>query len=59
MCSACQHKLSARFGLEVEFQVYEVIDDALAHEDTTLPGRPPLTRALHQGLPVPQRNPIR
>ena len=44
-----QHKLSARFGLEVEFQVYEVIDDALAHEDTTLPGRPPLTRALHQG----------
>ena len=51
--SACD-KLSERdmravMGLEVEFQVFEVTDPALEHADTTMPGRPPVTRALNQG----------
>jgi len=36
-------------GLEVEFQVFEVTDPALDHADTTMPARPPVTRALNQG----------
>ena len=40
---------AAVMGLEVEFQIFEVIDAALAHEDATMPGRPPETRGLNQG----------
>lgn len=36
-------------GLEVEFHVFERIDAALAHEQTTMPGAPVTTRALTQG----------
>ena len=36
-------------GLEVEFQVFAVTDPALDHADTTMPARPPVTRALNQG----------
>lgn len=42
-------KHDALFGLEVEFQVFEVVDAALNHPDTTMPGQPPVTRATHQG----------
>lgn len=41
--------LHATVGLEVEFQVFEVTDPALGHRDTTMPARPPETRALNQG----------
>ena len=41
--------LRAVMGLEVEFQVYEVVDPAREHADTTMPPRPPETRALNQG----------
>ena len=41
--------LRAVMGLEVEFQVYEVTDPAREHADTTMPARPPATRALNQG----------
>ncbi len=51
--SACD-RLSGRdmravMGLEVEFQVFEVVDPALEHADTTMPARPPATRVLNQG----------
>ena len=41
--------LRAVMGLEVEFQVFEVVDPSLDHGDTTMPPRPPVTRALTQG----------
>ncbi len=41
--------MRAVMGLEVEFQVFEVTDPALEHADTTMPARPPVTRALNQG----------
>ena len=41
--------MRAVVGLEVEFQVFEVTDPALDHADTTMPARPPVTRALNQG----------
>ncbi len=41
--------LQAVMGLEVEFQVFETVDPALEHADTTMPARPPATRALNQG----------
>lgn len=41
--------LEACFGLEVEFHVFERLDAALDHADTTMPPRPPMTRALTQG----------
>lgn len=41
--------MAARMGLEVEFNIFEVTDPALAHADTTMPPRPPQTRALNQG----------
>ncbi len=41
--------MQAVMGLEVEFQVFEVTDPALGHTDTTMPARPPATRALNQG----------
>ena len=44
-----ERDLRAVMGLEVEFQVYEVTDPALEHADTTMPARPPATRALNQG----------
>ena len=51
--SACdrlsERDMRAVMGLEVEFQVFEVVDPALEHADTTMPARPPVTRALNQG----------
>ena len=44
-----QRDMQAIMGLEVEFQVYEVTDPAREHADTTMPARPPATRALNQG----------
>ena len=41
--------MRAVVGLEVEFQVFEVTDPALDHANTTMPARPPVTRALNQG----------
>lgn len=39
----------ARFGLEVEFQVFERHDDALGHDHATMPPAPVRTRNLTQG----------
>ena len=36
-------------GLEVEFQVYELVTSRLDHADATMPGLPPKTRNLTQG----------
>lgn len=44
-----ERDMRAVMGLEVEFQIFEVTDPALEHADTTMPGRPPATRALNQG----------
>ena len=44
-----ERDMRAVMGLEVEFQVYEVTDPAREHADTTVPARPPETRALNQG----------
>lgn len=41
--------MRAVMGLEVEFQVFGIVDPALDHADTTWPARPPVTRALTQG----------
>lgn len=41
--------LNMRVGLEVEFHVYEVTDDALSHVETTMPATPPATRNLASG----------
>ena len=41
--------LAALMGLEVEFQVYSVINPSLEHSDTSMPALPPQTRALTQG----------
>lgn len=41
--------LSALMGLEVEFHVFEPLEQAREHPDTTMPGRAPRTRALAQG----------
>lgn len=41
--------MSAKIGLEIEFHIFERLDPALAHADTTMPGRAPETRALAQG----------
>lgn len=43
------HGMEACFGLEVEFHVFERVDAALDHADTTMPARPPVTRALTHG----------
>ena len=40
---------SAMFGLEVEFQIFEVTDPALEHADATRPARPIETRNLTRG----------
>lgn len=42
--------LHAIMGLEVEFQVFEVINQAHEHTETTMPGQPPTTRAFNQGF---------
>ena len=51
--SACdrlaERGMRAVIGLEVEFQMFEIVDPALEHADTTMPARPPATRALNQG----------
>ena len=51
--TACEqlagHGLHAVMGLEVEFQVFDVVDPAHEHADTTMPARPPRTRAYNQG----------
>ena len=44
-----ERDMQAVMGLEVEFQVFEVTDPAREHADTTMPARPPTTRALNQG----------
>lgn len=41
--------LDMQVGLEVEFHVYGLADDALAHDDGAMPGNPPQTRLLSQG----------
>lgn len=41
--------MAATIGLEVEFHVFERVDGALEHAQTTMPGQPPTTRALAQG----------
>jgi glutamine synthetase len=41
--------LEAIFGLEVEFQIFERLDPALAHGQGTMPGAPVVTRNLTQG----------
>lgn len=39
----------ATFGLEVEFQVFDRVDDALDHSAATMPPAPPLTRNTMPG----------
>lgn len=39
----------AVFGLEVEFQVFQLTDPALGHEQATMPATPPKTSNLTQG----------
>lgn len=41
--------LTALMGLEVEFQVFEIVGEAHEHPDMTIPPRPPAARALNQG----------
>jgi glutamine synthetase len=41
--------LAATIGLEVEFHIFEITDPSLEHEQTTMPGAPPQTRAMAQG----------
>ncbi|MEP1497512.1 glutamine synthetase family protein, partial [Pseudophaeobacter sp.] len=41
--------LEAIFGLEVEFQIFERLDAALDHSQSTMPGAPVATRNLTQG----------
>jgi glutamine synthetase len=41
--------LQAVFGLEVEFQIFERLDDARNHDQSTMPGAPVRTRNLNQG----------
>lgn len=40
---------AATFGLEVEFQVFQRIDDALGHHEATIPSAPIKTQNLTQG----------
>jgi len=42
--------LQMRVGLEVEFHVYEITDDALRHTAATMPPQPPHTRPLAPGF---------
>lgn len=41
--------LAATFGLEIEFQIYRVLDPHLAPEHATMPGRPPQVEHTTQG----------
>lgn len=43
------HSLRAVMGLEVEFQVFELVDASREHVDATMPPRPPRTRGVNQG----------
>lgn len=43
------HGMAATVGLEVEFHIFQRVDGALNHADTTMPGQPIQTRALAQG----------
>ncbi len=45
-----QRNFKAIMGLEVEFQVFELLNPAREHVDTTMPGQPPTTRAFTQGF---------
>ncbi len=45
----CQQGYEARFGLEVEFQIFRRIDDGLQHTDATMPATPYKTANLTQG----------
>lgn len=44
-----QKNLTALMGLEVEFQIFEIIEEARGHVDTAIPPSPPAVRALNQG----------
>lgn len=41
--------LALTIGLEIEFHVFEVTDEAREHGDTAMPGTPPATRPLSHG----------
>lgn len=41
--------MTATIGLEVEFQLFRLVDTELNHADTTMPARPPRTQALTHG----------
>jgi glutamine synthetase len=41
--------LGLRCGLEVEFHIYKITDDALASADANWPAEPPAVRLLHPG----------
>lgn len=41
--------LTATFGLEIEFQIYRVLDVGLAPQDATMPGRAPQVENTTQG----------
>jgi len=41
--------MAATIGLEIEFHIFDVTDPSLEHAQTTMPGAPPLTRAMAQG----------
>ena len=43
------HGLEMQVGLEVEFHVFALTQDALTHEDGAMPGNPPQTQLLAQG----------
>ncbi len=42
--------MAATIGLEIEFHIFERVDAALEHAQTTMPGAPPQTRALTHGF---------
>lgn len=49
MARLADHGLSATMGLEVEFHIFEQLDPARAHSDSTMPGAPVQTRNLTRG----------
>ncbi len=48
--------LALTLGLEVEFHVFEVVDDRLQHADAGMPGLPPATQLLSQGYQLLTEN---
>ncbi len=47
--SLAEQGMAATLGLEVEFQIFERLDGARAHSQSTMPGAPVETRNLAQG----------